>query len=147
MDDMDDALPTESDFVVHGDLDEQAACRHFLGRTRGEVRALLEENFLYYQEDFMFMGAPAFCFYVSCLLEHAEAAQDEDVDRMTERACAFQIEGSGAEALRPCAALVAEALGAMALRLASRDADAARRAEGTRARYLNLARGDLAPGA
>ena len=61
---MAEPLPTRDEINVFDSLDERCAVEHFLGKSLVEAEALFRENFLYYQEDLMFMGARAFCFYV-----------------------------------------------------------------------------------
>ncbi len=61
-------LPTERDFDPYGgDLDAQVAWRNFGGLTLEQARQRFEENPLYYQEDFMFMGPRAFVYYFSVI--------------------------------------------------------------------------------
>ena len=62
-------IPTANDINVHGSLDEEVACDHFLGKTLDEAEALFRANSLYYQEDLMWMGPRAFVF--SCQLRSA----------------------------------------------------------------------------
>ena len=50
------SLPTHQDINAFDSLDEQTACKHFLGKSLTEAEALFAENSLYYQEDLMFMG-------------------------------------------------------------------------------------------
>lgn len=57
-------LPTAEELNPYDDLDGRVACRHFLGKSLAEAEALFRENEIYYQEDLMWMGAKAFCFYV-----------------------------------------------------------------------------------
>ncbi len=57
-------LPTERDFDPYGgDLDAQCAWKNMGGLTLEQARQRFEENPLYYQEDFMWMGPRAFIFY------------------------------------------------------------------------------------
>ena len=57
-------LPTEEEINVFNTLDEQGAVRKFLGKDLEQARSLFRENFRAYQEDLMWMGPKAFCFYV-----------------------------------------------------------------------------------
>ncbi len=75
-------LPTRQDINVHDSLDARTACEHFLGKSLAEAEALFRENSLYYQEDLMFMGAPAFRFYVQAAMSYMQseaAAGDSDI--------------------------------------------------------------------
>jgi hypothetical protein len=59
-------LPVESDFVDSRsqDLDERHAVKMFLGKTPEQAEAMFRENFLFYQEDLLYMRATAFRFHV-----------------------------------------------------------------------------------
>lgn len=75
-------LPARQEINVHDSLDERSACEHFFGKSLEEAEELFRENFLYYQEDLMFMGASAFRFYVRAAISYiqSEAATcDRDV--------------------------------------------------------------------
>lgn len=74
-------LPTKYDFVPTAEnLDELCAWEHFGGLTLEEAKTLFEENPLYYQEDFMFMGANAFLFYFPVLDQFLRSAPDVEDD-------------------------------------------------------------------
>ncbi len=62
------------------DLDGQQVVKHLLGKdVPGAVR-LLEENSLYYQEDYSWMGPEAFCYYADALVSYLESpAANNDV--------------------------------------------------------------------
>ena len=75
-------LPTRQDINIHDSLEERSACEHFLGKSLEQAEELFRENSLYYQEDLMFMGAPAFRFYVQAAISyiHSDAAAgDSDI--------------------------------------------------------------------
>jgi hypothetical protein len=76
-------LPTASEInPTPGNLDEQCAARNFLGKTLGQAEAMFREAALLYQEDLMFMGAPAFRFYVPAAINYIRsdaAAADSDM--------------------------------------------------------------------
>jgi hypothetical protein len=57
-------LPTRQEINPHDDLDGRVACEHFFGKSLEEAEALFHENDIYYQSDLMWMGAPAFRFYL-----------------------------------------------------------------------------------
>jgi hypothetical protein len=67
---MDDAIPTLEEINVYDTLDERVAVEHFLGKDRKAAEALFRENFIYYQEDLMWMGPRAFCFYLPAALTY-----------------------------------------------------------------------------
>jgi len=64
------ALPTQADFDPWGDLDAQWAWRNFGGLTLDQAHAKFQENPLWYQEDFMFMGLRAFAYYFPVIDHH-----------------------------------------------------------------------------
>lgn len=64
------SLPTVDDLNVHNSLDERAAVEHFLGKDLQQAEALFRENFLFYQEDLMWMGPRAFSFYVEAAITY-----------------------------------------------------------------------------
>lgn len=45
-------------------MDGRVACEHFYGKNLEEAEALFRESDLYYQSDLLWMGAPAFRFYL-----------------------------------------------------------------------------------
>ncbi len=127
------SLPSREDFVVYGDLDAIAAWEHFGGKSLDEARSLLDDNFLYYQEDFVFMGPRAFAFYAEAFaayMEDAVAAGAEDADHeasMFTNACAAQIElAQHHHDLRPCAQRLADCLHRIAAEVPMKPALAAR---------------------
>ena len=75
-------LPTREDFNTYGSLDEATACNHFYNKTLTEAEALFRENSLTYCQDFMWMGAKAFNFYLDALIKYVqsdESAGDNDI--------------------------------------------------------------------
>jgi hypothetical protein len=69
-------IPSRGDINVFDSLDEREACKHFLGKNLDEAEGLLRENFLYYQEDLMWMGPRAFTYYVHAAINyiHSDSA-------------------------------------------------------------------------
>jgi hypothetical protein len=72
-------LPTEKDINVFNSFDERDAVKHFLGKDLEQATSLFQENFLYYQEDLMWMGPIAFCFYVRAARKYL-LSEDSDND-------------------------------------------------------------------
>jgi len=75
-------LPSHQDINVHDSLDERSASEHFLGKTLEQAEALFRENSLYYQEDLMWMGPRAFCYYVDAVIRYVQseaASRDTDI--------------------------------------------------------------------
>ena len=67
---------------VPEDLDGRTAVRNFLGKSLDEAEALFRESSIAYQEDLMFMGAPAFRFYVQAAINYIQseaATGDSDI--------------------------------------------------------------------
>ena len=151
-------LPTRSDFVVSGSLDEESASRHMLGKSMEEVRALLDDNFIYYQEDFMWMGPRAFCYYVSALVEYIKCEIGEIIDRPAKNRleeidvaaslneistfctlCDFRVETKGEWAeLGPCADKIVDTLDWLISRVNDEYPDLASRARQTRTSWQQL---------
>ena len=76
------SLPTPDDFNVFNSLDEATASRHFLNKSLAEAEALFRDNSLTYCQDFMWMGARAFNFYLEALfnyLKSDDAIGDNDI--------------------------------------------------------------------
>lgn len=94
------ALPTWSDISIHDSLDERCAVEHFYGKGLKQAEELFREDFLYYQEDLMWMGPRAFCYYVNAAIGYlldGESATEE-----LEIACfcsivEFQLDSHGEE--------------------------------------------------
>lgn len=73
-------LPTEHEInPIPEDLDGQVAVRNFLGKTLQDAVAMFDENSLVYQEDLMWMGPTAYCFYLPAVLEHFSSQEDEEL--------------------------------------------------------------------
>jgi hypothetical protein len=121
-----DRVPTEQDFVLYQSLDELAAFRDFGGRTKANVKTMLDNNFLGYSEHFMWMGPVAFCYYADPLIDHVRTLSFEG-EELTELAwgtmvafasiCEFRLRDEKLSSLRPCAAMVAAALDWVAARM------------------------------
>jgi hypothetical protein len=63
------SLPTETQLnPFPADLDGKVVVEHLLGKSVHDAALLLEENSAYYQEDYLWMGAAAFCFYAPALV-------------------------------------------------------------------------------
>lgn len=103
-------LPTKEDFVVYGDLDEETACNNLMGQTPKQVRNLLRADFMRYQEDFMFMGPVAFCFYLESMIEHVRVSYDEEEAKVFHQLCEYRLDDKLALRMQPCASLVATSL-------------------------------------
>jgi hypothetical protein len=67
------AVPSRNDINVHDSLDERSACEHFLGKTIEQAEALFRENFLFYQEDLMWMGPAAFRYYIQAAINYIQS--------------------------------------------------------------------------
>jgi hypothetical protein len=50
--------------------DERCAREHFLGKSLDEAEALFRQNALFYEEDLLWMGAPAFRYYVPAFIRY-----------------------------------------------------------------------------
>lgn len=61
-------LPTRQEINPFDDLDGRVACEHFVGKSLDEAESLFRENDIYYQSDLMWMGAPAFRFYLPAVV-------------------------------------------------------------------------------
>ncbi len=76
-------LPTQEDInPIAEDLDGQCAVRNFLGKSRDQIREEFAEHGMSYQEDLMFMGSRAFCFYFPAAVDYitsSEGSADADV--------------------------------------------------------------------
>ena len=70
-------LPTAEEINVFDSLDEQHAVKVFLGKDLEQAEALFRENFLYYQEDLMWMGPKAFAFYVAAAIRYLLSAESD----------------------------------------------------------------------
>src|SRR5687767_6247100 len=68
-------LPTAKDIsprygTDYDGNDERCAREHFLGKSLDEAEALFRKNALFYEEDLLWMGAPAFRYYVSAFIRY-----------------------------------------------------------------------------
>jgi hypothetical protein len=76
-------LPTQKDInPIPEDLDGQCAVRNFLRKTRDQITREFAEHGMSYQEDLMFMGSRAFCFYFPAAVDYLAGSQgstDADV--------------------------------------------------------------------
>jgi hypothetical protein len=76
-------LPTEQEInPVPEDLDGQVAVQNFLGKTPEQITREFREHGMAYQEDLMFMGVGAFCFYFPAAVDYVaspESRCDSDV--------------------------------------------------------------------
>jgi hypothetical protein len=100
------SLPTEADFAPFGDLDAQSAWKNFGGLSRSKVYERFQDNPLYYQEAFMWMGGVAFEYYYP-VIERFLYDAGEDQDLAEDRnawilACCIntQFDGKGASHVR-----------------------------------------------
>ncbi len=82
---MTESVPTREEInPTPGNLDEEWAVKHLLGKSLDDLTALFltDENAAFqYQEDFMFMGAAAFRYYFPAYLEYfrsGRSAGDSD---------------------------------------------------------------------
>jgi hypothetical protein len=76
------SLPTKDDFNAYGSPEETTACKHFYNKTLPEAEALFHENGLTYGQDFMWMGAKAFNYYLDAFINYLrsdDSAGDSDV--------------------------------------------------------------------
>ena len=74
-------LPSERDINPHRDNDGNVAAEHFFGKSLHDAENLFRENSLYYQEDLMWMGPKAFCFYVKAAFSYLQSRySNEDAD-------------------------------------------------------------------
>lgn len=72
-------IPTAKDINVYDSLDEVAAVKNFLGKTRSEAAKLFGEHSTRYQEDLMWMGFVAFNFYIDSVDDYliSEVSRDD----------------------------------------------------------------------
>jgi hypothetical protein len=74
-------IPPASDINVFDSLDERSAVDHFLGKDLSQAEALFRDNFIYYQDDLMWMGPRAFCYYVQAAIAYLTSpCSDGDSD-------------------------------------------------------------------
>lgn len=63
-------LPSRQDFVAYGGLDEIWAYKNFGGLSLDAAAEKVANRFIHCIEDFVFMGIPAFCFYLPALARY-----------------------------------------------------------------------------
>lgn len=81
---MSESLPTREEINVYNSLDEQSAEKHFLGKDLKQAKALFFDNFIYFQEDLLWMGPKAFCYYVDAAIAYLLSPDaDEDSDAVS----------------------------------------------------------------
>lgn len=103
-------LPTAKEINVHDSLDEQHACKIFLGKSIEEAEALFRENAIFYHEDLMWMGPVAFRFYSAAAIRYirSEAASgDSDAINSLVGVLEFRLEREPPAELIPIAAELA----------------------------------------
>lgn len=66
-------IPTVNEINVHGSLDEQTACEHFLGKSLEEAKRHFCKDSLTYTEDLMWMGPVAFRYYVKAAMWYIQS--------------------------------------------------------------------------
>lgn len=94
-------LPTESEInPIPDDLDGQVAVKHFLGKTVQDAVAMFADNSLVYQEDLMWMGPKAFCFYLPAVLKHFRQESDPDLVASIASVLEFRLEHDATD-IRP----------------------------------------------
>ncbi len=105
-------LPTIQEINPHDDLDGRVACEHFHGKTQAEAEALFRENDIYYQADLLWMGAPAFRFYLPAVFQFVRHATGDISDFISHFAgtLKFRLEHEANE-LTPVASELAEFCG------------------------------------
>ena len=136
---MTEKLPGKSEFIVSGSLDERWAYRDFHGKTKDEVRAMLDDNFLHYQERFMFMGPCAFCFYIDAMIGYLKStACDEDDVRIYISLCLLRLRYGEGHQLVSCATKVADSLEWLAQKMEPHYAGRAKALRKTRDAYQRL---------
>ena len=102
-------LPTPQEINPYDDLDGRVACEHFLGKSLDEAEALFRENDIYYQSDLMWMGAPAFRFYLPAVFQFVRHQTGDISDFISHFAgtLEFRLEHEAGE-LTPVASQLAE---------------------------------------
>jgi GNAT superfamily N-acetyltransferase len=101
-------LPTEHEISpIPEDLDGKVAVKNFLGKTLQDAVAMFDENSLVYQEDLMWMGPPAFCFYLPAVLKHFERQEDDELVPFIASLFEFRLKHDAA-AIEPCFPTMAE---------------------------------------
>lgn len=82
-------LPSEDEINIHNSLDERAASEHFLNKTLEQAEVLFQENSAYYQEDLMWMGSPAFHFYLQAVINYLKSEHSVGDDHLID--CLYEI--------------------------------------------------------
>lgn len=102
-------LPTRQEINPFDDLDGRVACEHFFGKSLDEAEALFRENDVYYQGDLMWMGTPAFRFYLPAVFQFVRHGTDDISDFVSHFAATleFRLEYE-ADELTPVASQLAE---------------------------------------
>ena len=105
--------PKLENINIFDSLDERVAVEHFLGKTLEEAELLFRENSSYYMEDLVWMGAPAFWYYVQAAVRYiASDASAGDFDAISSFIIAVGSRlNENAEEVKPVAKLLAEACG------------------------------------
>jgi hypothetical protein len=91
-------LPTAREINPDRSLDGKVAEKHFLGKTLDEAEALFRENSLYYQEDLLWMGPVAFCYYLRAAVSYVKsphAEGDADIVSCLAGTLELRLEGDG----------------------------------------------------
>jgi hypothetical protein len=107
---MEEFLPTEPDFVFYGDVDEVHAYQNFLGKTKEQALPMFLNDFYRFQEDMMFMGPVAFCYYCEPFIDSLKKSKDLQKWLLFSEICEYRLTDKYSELMRPCAALIAGAL-------------------------------------
>ena len=71
-------MPTQAEINVKDSLAEKAACEHFLGKSISEAETLLQGDSFLYQEDLLWMGPKAFCYYVQAAVRYVMGPASQD---------------------------------------------------------------------
>lgn len=93
-------LPTAAEINPYNDLDGQIAEKHFLGKDLVAAEELFRQNSLCYQEDLMFMGTVAFCYYVEALNRYIRSdasSGDSDIINCVAGILGSRLEDDGAK--------------------------------------------------
>ena len=73
------ATPTRNQLnPFPADLDGELVAEHLLDKSVEDAVKLLEENSAYYQADYTFMGAEAFCYYCPALVRYLRSPASTD---------------------------------------------------------------------
>ena len=108
-------LPTAKDIsprygTDYESNDERGAREHFLGKSLDDAQALFRKNALYYQEDLLWMGAPAFRFYVPAFIRYIQSEDSRsDPDAINCFASLLEQRAEEVEDVAPIAGALADA--------------------------------------